>query len=778
MSEKINSSETRFSNGQGLPNGQKNDERNGPLHVLILEDNSDDAELIQAELRRANLSFLTRCVKKRDDFLFCLQEFRPDIVLSDFLLPGFDGLEALKLVKTTAKEMPFILVTGSQSEEVAVQCLKEGADDYILKTTLKRLPSALINAIQFQKTNRQRLMAMEALRRSEEHFRSLIENAMDIILILNQDSTVLYASPSMRSLGYSSEELTGKHLLQFISPDDTQAFAHFLNSGFTKNDQAPKTEFVFRHSDGSFRVLEAIGKAIQTSDTNRTAFVINARDVTERKQAEDEIEKLAEFPKLNPNPVFELNGSGQLTYWNKSAQDYARSVGCTPGQLLPEDTSAVVAACLQNGKSETKRETTIGNRVFSWSFFPIIPSQVVHCYAIDITERVALEAHMRQSQKMESIGQLAAGIAHDFNNALTVIQGYTDILLKRETDLEMKKYIQQISQASERASNLTRQLLTFSHNKEMQTCPLDVNQSVADATLKIRNILGENIALHFNYSPNLPLIEGDRRMVEEIIMNLAANARDALPLGGVLSIGTSLVQITHADVQNNMDARVGGFVCLRIGDNGTGIDPSVLPHIFEPFFTTKEVGKGDGLGLATVYGIVQQLQGWIDVVSAKGQGTTFRVFLPVQREAGGTASQSQTNVRQSGQETILVVEDEADLRSMICGILRNHGYNIVEASSDQEALNAWANNTIDLLFTDLVMPGGLSGIELGKKLKSEKPNLKIIYTSGYSLETMPQNLVVGHGLNFLQKPYHPSTLVKFVRTCLDEKSGYDGKIGG
>lgn len=742
------------------------------LRILLLEDVAVDAELIQRELQTADISFSVRCVQTREEYLRALREFAPDAILSDFSMPNFNALEALQLLHEQPRDVPFVLVTGSQSEEVAVDCMKLGADDYILKATLKRLPTALLNAIKKHENERERFHALLALQRSEEHFRSLIENALDIILVLRPDGTFHYVSPSVRILGYKPEELAGKNILSFVYADDEREVSEILNTALHHPGQARTFEFLFRHSTGSHRVLEAIGKQIHFDGKN-SGVVLNARDITERKQTEVAIEKLAAFPRLNPNPIFEMSANGTLTYFNKAAEEMARSLGKErPSEILPEEINSIVQECLLTGKKTIRRETRVGPRILSWSFFPIISNQVVHCYAADITERLNLEAQLRQSQKMESVGQLAAGVAHDFNNLLTIIQGYTGLILERkDLDAELAESLKQVSVATERAANLTRQLLVFSRKQVMQPQELDLNEVISNVTKFLRRILGEDIVLHLNFSPNLPAIFADSGMVEQIIMNLAVNTRDALPRGGELSIGTSVAEINEAHVQVNPEARVGRFVCLRFSDNGSGIPPEVLPKIFEPFFTTKEVGKGTGLGLATVYGIVKQHQGWIEVLSKPGAGTTFRVYLPSADRPIKSGRKADPEKIQGGHERILVVEDEPELRALVCEILRDYGYDVLEASNGPDALPIWAQNegNIDLLLTDMVMPGNMTGRELAEKLKARKPGLKVIYTSGYSVETIGKEFSFKRGLNFLQKPYHPLALVKVVRECLDSE---------
>jgi len=741
------------------------------LRVLLLEDVASDAELMERELLKAQIPVTTRRVEGREEFMKALTEFQPDIIVSDFTLPQFTALEAVRLLHQTPFDVPFILVTGTQSEEVAVQCMKEGVDDYMLKSSLKRLPSAVLNAIEKKEAERGEMSALQALKQSEEHFRSLIENALDIITVLDLDGKIRYASPSVKVIGYRPEELIGKNLMNFVALDDAQEVRKTFHHVISTAGQVRQFEFLIRHKDGSWRVLEVIGKCIYPNMEN-CGVVLNARDITERKVQETAIEKLAAFPRLNPNPIFEISAEGRVSYCNEAAGKMAASLGkLHAAEILPDDANSVVKDCLATGESIGGREATIGNRILSWSFFPIIPLQVVHCFAMDITERVTLEAQLRQSQKMESIGQLAAGVAHDFNNILTLISGYSGLLLSDEKlSDDAKESLQQISSASQRAANLTRQLLLFGRKQAMQPQDLNLNEVISDVTKLLRRILGEQITLHLNYSPELPLVRGDSGMIEQVMMNLAVNARDAMARGGELTIGTSIAEINATHVKKNPEARVGTFICLRIGDSGAGIPPEVLPRIFEPFFTTKEVGKGTGLGLATVYGIVKQHLGWIEVLSSVNHGTTFRIFLPtVENLDRKTETKTKTGKVRGGSETVLIVEDEPELRRLVREILEHYGYHVLEAESGPDAMPVWEKHgeKIDLLLTDMVMPGNMTGRELADDLRKRKPSLKVLYTSGYSMETIGNNFSFKRGLNFIPKPYHPLTLAKIVRDCLD-----------
>lgn len=392
----------------------------------------------------------------------------------------------------------------------------------------------------------------------------------------------------------------------------------------------------------------------------------------------------------------------------------------------------------------------------------------------DITDRLQLEAQLRQAQKMEAVGQLAAGIAHDFNNIMTIIQGYTTMVISSPAIApETRHLLEQVGAAAERAAKLTHQLLTFSRKQMIQLRALDLSDVVKRVSTMLGRLLGEHILLRYELSPRLPLIQADAGMLEQLIMNLAVNARDAMPAGGRLDLRTTVEMIDSDYIKLNPEARRGQFVCLIVTDSGCGMDRTTLGRLFEPFFTTKEPGKGTGLGLATVYGIVKQHHGWIEVESAIGAGSVFRTFFPVCLESvpelPGPAPKAVFEKGPGGKETILLVEDERSLRQLARYILEEYGYCVLEAGSGVQALEIWAEQRarIDLLLTDVVMPAGMDGRELAERLRKERADLKVIYTSGYSLDVLGPDFVLEPGVVLLEKPYQPAGLAETVRSCLD-----------
>jgi signal transduction histidine kinase/HAMP domain-containing protein/ActR/RegA family two-component response regulator len=494
----------------------------------------------------------------------------------------------------------------------------------------------------------------------------------------------------------------------------------------------------------------------------------------ERRHAEAEIEKVASFAKLNPAATMEFSENGTISYFNDAAQQLASAVQKNhPRDVLPPEINNIIHDCLATGQSKVRLETEMNGRTFSWLFHPVLPSRVVHCYVDDITDRLNLEGQLRQSQKMESVGQLAAGVAHDFNNMLTIIQGHSSALLAKPTlSPDVLDPLQAIYFAAERAAGLTRQLLMFSRKNVIQPDLLDLREVVGNMSRMLERLLGETIKLEFMPPLELPAMEGDIGMIEQVIMNLSVNARDAMPDGGRLTIGIDTLTIDDNYVKSHADARAGGFIRLRLTDTGTGMDAATLHRIFEPFFTTKEVGKGTGLGLATVYGIVKQHEGWLEVNTEPNKGTTFDVLFPASEKPLPPKKEkpAPSGFTPGGTETILIVEDEPILREMACDILSGYGYRIYQAPSGKEALDTWQRKTneIDLLLTDMVMPEGVSGADLARQLLAHHPRLKVIFTSGYTANEVNTQLLVKTKARYLQKPYSHADLARTVRECLDK----------
>ncbi len=522
---------------------------------------------------------------------------------------------------------------------------------------------------------------------------------------------------------------------------------------------------VIQGSSGPWGILQAHCKRVRTFGEDDFHFlqsvanIIGAAD--QRRATEAENAKLAAFVQQNPNPVLEFNVDGEMTYYNDATRSLMVSlVKARATDLLPENFSESVQNCLRSEMNVLDVQVAVNGRTLSWSYFPIPAIQRVHAYAVDVTEKLNLEAQLRQSQKMEAIGQLAAGVAHDFNNILTIMQGLVRKLEHTEDQVET---LQQLFDTTERAAAFTRQLLAFSRRQVIQPRIIDVRAVASGISRMLQRLIGEDIVLTVHNPSTLPAIEADPSMLEQILLNLAVNARDAMPQGGQLLITTD--QVTVPDSHDS--ERV--FVRIRVQDTGCGMSESVKARIFEPFFTTKEVGKGTGLGLATVFGIVKQHSGIIEADSEVGRGTTFSILFPAcdeQPEVTIAEPMTSTTMPAGGSETILLVEDEPLLRELAQAVLSSAGYTVLEAGESAEAFSVWNEHqeNIDLLLTDMVLPGGMNGRDLAAELQRTKPGLKVIYTTGYSPDILDAHLAP---TNFLQKPYPPEVLARIVRACLD-----------
>jgi signal transduction histidine kinase len=494
-----------------------------------------------------------------------------------------------------------------------------------------------------------------------------------------------------------------------------------------------------------------------------------SRLLHEIERSEAEVKKQAAFAQFNPNPVLEFFADGTITYSNAAARELAEAFGKAHVEdILPPEVRKLVQECSDTHEARLKCEVKIGDRTVVWSFFPIHEITSVHAYGYDITEQLNLEVQLRQSQKLDSVGQLAAGIAHDFNNLLSVIQGYAGIAQMRN-DLPPKtsEALVEISTAAERATNLTRQLLTFSRRQTMEPRPLNLNDLVSNVSKMLRRLLGDDVSLQFQSETDEAWVLGDAGMIEQVVVNLAVNGRDAMSHGGgQLSVAVSRRELAARDVEQRVEARPGDFICLEVSDTGCGMSEATLKRIFEPFFTTKDPGKGTGLGLATVHGIVKQHKGWIEVSTEEGQGTTFSVYLPSTTQRLPTRSDLVRLPVTGGTETILVVEDDDAVRKLARTVLQEYGYVVHDAGTAQEALSLWQEHgdRIQLLLTDIELPDGVTGWELADQLRAKNRALKVVFSTGSNLNGRCGS--EGDRV-LLWKPYQAQQLVSAIRDCLD-----------
>ncbi|NWJ44439.1 MAG: PAS domain S-box protein [Chloroflexi bacterium] len=602
---------------------------------------------------------------------------------------------------------------------------------------------------------------------------SLLDNVRNAVLATDNQYKIIYWNKFAEEFyELSGNSLQANDLFALLYPGDniSQQLKDEIRLK-VENSGSWEGELARRRKDGVIIPTFTIISTVKDSNVFLGALSISL-DLSERKLAEELASRLAAFPRYNPNPVIEFTSNAELSYFNEAAERLTGELHKNhPSEILPSKWQNIVFNCLKTDESITAPEYVIDGKTFTWSFFPIVEKQLVHAYAFDITERLNLENQLRQAQKMESVGQLAGGVAHDFNNILTAIQGYTDLTVNTQSlNSDGIEYLNQVSLASNRAANLTQQLLAFSRRQVMKSSLLDINDVIEQMSKMLRRVIGEDITLRVNYYPNLQSVRGDEGMLQQVLLNLAVNARDAMPKGGQLIITTSVVDIDPLYVTYNLEAQLGKHVCLSVSDTGSGISAEVLPHIFEPFYTTKALGKGTGLGLSTVYGIIKQHKGWITVYSTLEQGTTFNIYVPIDSELLTNEQQKEYNsLVKGGSETILLVEDEVIVLSMVKSILIKLGYKILEAQNATSAMKLWEEHKkeIDLILTDIIMPGGISGIDLVEKIREKDNDVNVIFTSGYSIEMVNNTTNFDNKTQFLPKPYTFKSLAKILRVALD-----------
>ena len=638
----------------------------------------------------------------------------------------------------------------------------------------------------------ERVHAEEALHESQQRFRDLFENSPDAIFVADLTGIVLDVNLASSLLhGWVREELVGRNIFTDLVPETRREqsrrdFEKMATGEWSRVESESLT------AEGQVTPVEV--RASRVEYGGQPALLLHVRDITERREAEAALQSSETlFRSVWQNSVTGLrlvNEEGIIIAVNDA---FCRLVGMEAQALEGRPFTVIYAASGDRDKLlEQHRESFLARSVqrkaerqyvlhngkaltleIIDSFIQLHERPLLMLSLFrDVTAQRQLEEQLRQSQKMEAIGQLAGGVAHDFNNILTVIQGHASLLMGGHLGESAGRSAEQIVQAAERAAGLTRQLLTFSRRQLIQPKQLDVNKVVGNMTNMLGRLLGEDVALQLNYCQSPPMVEADAGMLEQVLLNLAVNARDAMPKGGQLAIRIALADLRDDNHRVPSEARTGRFVCVSVADTGTGISPENLRRIFEPFFTTKEIGKGTGLGLATAYGIVNQHHGWIEVESQVGKGATFRIFLPYTGTGPAEVEKPTTRITvRGGNETILLVEDEAPVCELVSRVLSRYGYQVLPAGNAIEALEVWREHKaeIALLLTDLVMPHHMNGRELAEKLWAEQPGLKVIFTSGYSADIVGKDFKLEPEVNFLQKPYQLQALAATVRRCLDAK---------
>jgi PAS domain S-box-containing protein len=573
-----------------------------------------------------------------------------------------------------------------------------------------------------------------------------------------------------------------------LHPEDRDdAVASFTDSARTLKPWHHEFRVVLPEQGVRWRLGDALPERLEDGSTLWHGFIT---DITDRKRTEEALEESEDIFRLfmEHSPIYVFFKDHEIrsirlsrNYEKMLGMPIREILGKTMDELFPSELAkSMIEDDLQvlKGGKLIEVEEELAGRFYSTIKFPIIKQgkpPLLAGFTIDITERKSLEEQLRQAQKMEAIGQLAGGIAHDFNNLITVITGYSELLLSRySADNPERPKIEEILKAGNRASQLTRQLLAFSRKQVLQPKVVSLNDIVAGIEKMLQRLIGENILLASVTEPRLWNVLVDPSQIEQVIMNLAVNSRDAMPHGGSLSLSTANVVLSEAFAQDHKGARPGPHALLTVRDTGCGMDEETISHIFEPFFTTKEAGKGTGLGLATVYGIVKQSGGYIALESTVGKGTTVRVYFPRTFEDSVKAREGEAFADPlTGTETVLVVEDEKSVRGLVAAVLSAKGYKVLAVGGGIAGLRYCERHkgTIDLLITDVMMPG-MGGVEFSNRLKAVRPGMKVLYMSGNAEDDEIQKEVLRKGYPFLQKPFKQMDLLMKVRDVID--AGRDG----
>jgi len=770
-----------------------------PLRLLILENEPQDVELALLELRVSGFDVRYTLLQDKEQYLSALKDGEFDAILADYRLPSWTGLEALKELRTRGMHTPFLLVTGTLGEEAAVECIKQGANDFILKEHLVRLPSALKRALAEKKLRDENARTYQALADSEARAREQFAELEQIyrtapigLAVYGPDLRYLRVNEKLAHInGLAADQHQGL-MTRDVHPDVSKAVEYYLRRAFSRGESIQNVEIQSTpdSQNGADRTWLASFHPLRGGSGVIFAVSVVVLEITERKRAEEALAlseaRNREFVENTAYGIFRVSSEGTFLDPNPAL---LRILGCTSaGELnppalvrdifrYPAQFAECMAACRQEGRvqgmeTEWRRRDggIVAVRLHLRRLSASGPAASAEVIAEDVTEVRAMERQLHQAQKFEAVGQLAGGVAHDFNNVVGAILGWAELGFDQSrSHPQIAERFARIREQAERAAALTRELLAFARRQVLQPRTVDLNAGTSDLARFLDKVIRKDIELKVVNAPLEP-IKADPTQIEQVLMNLCLNARDAMPQGGRLLIETELVEIDESYCRFYPYATVGRYAVLSVSDSGVGMDAEMREHIFEPFFSTKEHEKNSGMGLATAYGIVKQHGGFIHVYSELGQGTLFRVYLPVAEaikpQGAALPLRAPSMAVGRGTETVLLAEDHDSIREMARQALFQLGYRVLAAVDGEEALKLCESETPALAILDLVMPK-LGGPETAAKLAARFTNLPVLFTSGYSQEAKGAENV-GHAARYLQKPYSPSTLGRMVREILDQ----------
>jgi hypothetical protein len=644
-----------------------------PLFVLHAEDSESDGALVQRELRKAGRPVEYRRVETEDGMRAALEEREWDVIIADYRLPQFSAPSALALLQGMGRDTPFIVVSGFIGEEIAVQMMRAGARDYLMKDTLARLAPTVEREIREAAARRERRGAEEALRESEARYRLLAENSGDVIWTIDMVSQrFTYVSPSVRRLlGVSPAELSSRTLLDIVRPEDKERVMSLLHE---------RMDALQAHEEPTRVRIDAVELTRADGTLVATEMVVTLRN--------------------------EISGRGR--------------------ELI--------------GVSR------------------------------DITDRMLLEGQLVHAQKMEAVGQLAGGVAHDFNNLLQAILGFAQLASDELPEgSTVRQYLAEVLRASDRARALIGKLLTFSRRETSRRSVIDLDDLVAGMSDMLRKLIGETCRLSTSSDGPGKLVTADPGQIEQVLVNLCVNAKDAMASGGTVQISTSLARFDTESCRRNPWARPGEFAVLSVTDTGIGMSADVVRHIFEPFFTTKPRGRGTGLGMAIVYGIVTQHDGLIDVQSLPGQGTSISIHLPLARvDAAPQKAVQPVTAARGGNEIVLLAEDDDSVRTFASQVLKQSGYTVLTAADGAQALELFQSRgeSVSLVVLDVIMPR-MTGPAVADRIRSLRPRLPILFCTGHDFRLLEAGFAPSPDMDVLPKPFTTADLLRKVRGLID-----------
>jgi len=759
------------------------------LKVLLAEDNPVDATLLIRQLKRAGFEPEMKWVSTEPEFLEGLRG-ELDIILSDYEMGGFNGLRALDLSVEHAPDVPFILISGTIGEDMAVEAIKRGASDYLLKDRMTRLGSAITHAIEEYRSRRERKKAEQALAESEARYRLLVEQAADGIFMVNGEGLFSDVNAcGLEMTGYTREEFLRFGPRNLIAPEDharlSEELAGLLGGG------KRVSEWKLRRKDGSRFDAEVSARGL--SDGQLLGIV---RDLSVRRQAEQALRDSEErFRQIAENiqEVFWMfnPGDGQILYvspayeqvWGRTCESLYESTSGWMEGIHPDDRARVIAAVTKrrvNGDYHEVYRVVRPDKTVRWvrdRAFPIRDKQGgiyrIVGTAEDITEHRQLEEQLLRTQRLEAVGTLAGGVAHDLNNILAPTLMATELIRQKMTDLHGQQLLDMVEQSMRRGAGIIRQMLVFSRGVSGQRVSVQLRHLLKEVETLVKETFPRDVTLQMEMARDLRPVVADATQMHQVLINLCVNARDAMPGGGTLSLAARNVMLGPDDVKAHSQARPGMHVALTVGDTGCGIPASLHDRIFEPFFTTKEIGKGTGLGLSSVLGIVRSHGGFVTVDSAPGRGAVFTVHLPAQGEANAPAGafMPAEGAMPRGQgELVMVVDDEMIIRETTKRLLEGNGYKVLLATQGREALVLFEGyrDRVKLVLTDVMMPV-MGGAELIRELRALSPGIAVMVSSGLLENDQRRELATLGVTEVLAKPYGARDILEAVSRELRKK---------